>query len=219
MVYYGRVNLFHSAFFYLYFRGSMKLSLFILALLMVNPVFNLPEAKVSWVVMQGSSLTVNGSTNVNTFQCDIANYNIPDTLTCYKLQPRGAVLPLTGKLNLNIDAFDCHNKMMTSDLRKNLKSKEFPILSVKFLTINSFPDFKNPVKITGIVDIGLAGVNKKFEINYYFTADDKHQVHLKGDQKIHFSDFNLSPPSKLGGIIKAKDELLVEFKLNLKPIG
>lgn len=197
----------------------MKMYLLFLGFFWMKPVYNLPDAKISWVVMQGSSLTVNGSTNVNTFQCDIANYNLPDTLTCFKLQPRGAVLPLTGKLNLNIDAFDCHNKMMTNDLRKTLKSKEFPILSVKFLTINSFPDFKNPSKITGIVDIGLAGISKKFEINYYFTTDDKQQVHLKGDQKIHFSDFNLNPPSKLGGIIKAKDELLVEFKLNLKPIS
>jgi hypothetical protein len=197
----------------------MRVYLIVITLLLVKPVFNLPDAKVTWVVMQGSSLTVNGSTNVNTFQCDIVNYNLPDTVTCFKLQQRGAVLPMTGKLNLSIDAFDCHNKMMTSDLRKTLKAKDFPILSVKFITINSFPDFKNPTKITGIVDIGLAGVSKKFEINYYFTADDKNHVRLKGDQKIHFSDFNLNPPSKLGGIIKAKDELLVEFKLNLKPIG
>jgi hypothetical protein len=197
----------------------MRVHLVVIALLLVNPVFNLPDAKVTWVIMQGSSLTVNGSTNINTFQCDIANYDLPDTVTCFKLQQRGAVLPMTGKLNLSIDAFDCHNKMMTSDLRKTLKAKDFPILSVRFITINSFPDFKNPIKITGIVDIGLAGVSKKFEINYYFTADDKQQVHLKGDQKIHFSDFNLNPPSKLGGMIKAKDELLVVFKLNLKPIG
>jgi hypothetical protein len=197
----------------------MRVHLVVIALLLVNPVFNLPDAKVTWVIMQGSSLTVNGSTNINTFQCDIANYDLPDTVTCFKLQQRGAVLPMTGKLNLSIDAFDCHNKMMTSDLRKTLKAKDFPILSVRFITINSFPDFKNPIKITGIVDIGLAGVSKKFEINYYFTADDKQQVHLKGDQKIYFSDFNLNPPSKLGGMIKAKDELLVVFKLNLKPIG
>jgi hypothetical protein len=197
----------------------MRVHLVVIALLLVNPVFNLPDAKVTWVIMQGSSLTVNGSTNINTFQCDIANYDLPDTVTCFKLLQRGAVLPMTGKLNLSIDAFDCHNKMMTSDLRKTLKAKDFPILSVRFITINSFPDFKNPIKITGIVDIGLAGVSKKFEINYYFTADDKQQVHLKGDQKIHFSDFNLYPPSKLGGMIKAKDELLVVFKLNLKPIG
>ena len=76
-----------------------------------------------------------------------------------------------------------------------------------------------PLKITGFVDISLSGANKRFEINYLFTGDEKQDVHLKGNQKIHFSDFNLTPPSKLGGVIKANDELLVEFRLNLKPIS
>lgn len=197
----------------------MRVYLLFIGLLIIKPLFNLPDAKVSWVVMQGSSLTVNGSTNVNKFQCEIVNYNLPDTITCFKVQAKGVILPMNGKLNLSIDAFDCHNKMMTIDLRKTLKEKDFPILSIKFISINSFPDFKNPTKISGIVDIGLAGVSKKFEINYLFTLDEKQQVHLKGDQKIHFSDFNLNPPSKLGGMIKAKDELFVEFKLNLKSTG
>jgi hypothetical protein len=42
---------------------------------------------------------------------------------------------------------------------------------------------------------------------------------LKGNQSIYFSDFKLIAPSKLGGVIKAKDELHVEFKLNLKTLG
>jgi hypothetical protein len=169
--------------------------------------------------MQGSSLSVNGTTNINSFQCDINNYSLPDTLTLLRAMPKGQLLPMNGKLNLEIEAFDCHNRMMTADLRKTLKAKLYPILVVKFISINSFPDFKNPSKITGVVDISLSGVNKRFEINYLFTGDEKQDVHLKGNQKIHFSDFNLTPPSKLGGVIKANDELLVEFRLNLKPIG
>jgi hypothetical protein len=197
----------------------MHKSLILIGLLMILSGFNPPDNKAVWVVMQGSSLKVNGSTNINTFQCDINNYNLPDTITCVRSSPKGIVLPMNGRLNLSIDAFDCHNKMMTSDLRKTLKAKEFPILTVRFISINGFPDLKNPVKITGMVDIGLAGIIKRFEINYVFTADEYRLVQLKGDQKIHFSDFNLTPPSKLGGVIKAKDELLVEFRLHLKPIG
>jgi hypothetical protein len=169
--------------------------------------------------MPGSSLAVNGSTNINTFQCEITNYSLPDTLACSRTAARGQVLPMNGRLQLDIQSFDCHNKMMTNDLRKTLKAKTYPHLSIRFISINSFPDFKNPTRITGVVDIDLAGVTKRFEINYLFTVGSGQMVHLKGDRMINFSDFNLSPPSKLGGIIKAKDELSVEFKLNLKPLG
>jgi hypothetical protein len=172
----------------------------------------------TWVVMPGSSLTVNGSTNVNKFQCDIINYSLPDTITCVKAA-KTQTLPMNGKLKLDIESFDCHNRMMTSDLRKTLKYKDFPKLTIKFISINSFPNFKNPTKITGLVDIGLAGVVKRYDISYLFTVDNSNIVHLKGDRAVTFTDFNLSPPSKLGGVIKAKDELLVEFNLNLKPVS
>lgn len=197
----------------------MKKQAFAIILLLVLLGFNPPENKAVWVVMQGSSLSVNGTTNINSFQCDINNYNLPDTITLLRGQSKGQLLPMNGKLNLEIEAFDCHNRMMTADLRKTLKAKLYPILAVKFISVNGFPDFKNPSKITGIVDISLSGVNKRFEINYLFSGDEKQDVHLKGNQKIHFSDFNLTAPSKLGGVIKANDELLVEFRLNLKPIG
>ena len=191
-----------------------------LILLFVLPGFNAPDTAItSWVVMPGSSLAVNGSTNINTFQCEITNYSLPDTLVCSRTAARGQVLPMNGRLQLDIQSFDCHNKMMTNDLRKTLKAKTYPHLSIRFISINSFPDFKNPTRITGVVDIDLAGVTKRFEINYLFTVGSGQMVHLKGDRVVSFSDFNLSPPSKLGGIIKAKDELSVEFKLNLKPLG
>ncbi len=191
-----------------------------LILLFILPGFNAPDTAIAtWVVMPGSSLAVNGSTNINTFQCEITNYSLPDTLACSRVAARGQVLPMNGRVKLDIQSFDCHNKMMTNDLRKTLKAKTYPHLSIRFISINSFPDFKNPTRITGVVDIDLAGVTKRFDINYLFTVGSGQLLHLKGDRVINFSDFNLTPPSKLGGIIKAKDELSVEFKLNLKPLG
>ncbi len=190
---------------------------YIIVYLLISGYYPVDPAS-TWVVMPGSSLTVNGSTNVNKFQCDIINYSLPDTITCVKAA-KTQTLPMNGKLKLDIESFDCHNRMMTSDLRKTLKYKDFPKLTIKFISINSYPNFKNPTKITGLVDIGLAGVAKRYEISYLFTVDNSNIVHLKGDRAVTFTDFNLSPPSKLGGVIKAKDELLVEFNLNLKPVS
>lgn len=190
---------------------------YIIIYLLISGYYPVDPAS-TWVVMPGSSLTVNGSTNVNKFQCDIINYSLPDTITCVKAA-KTQTLPMNGKLKLDIESFDCHNRMMTSDLRKTLKYKDFPKLTIKFISINSYPNFKNPIKITGVVDIGLAGVAKRYEISYLFTVDNSNIVHLKGDRAVTFTDFNLSPPSKLGGVIKAKDELLVEFNLNLKPVS
>ena len=171
-----------------------------------------------WVVMPGSNIRVNGATNINSFACDVINYAFPDTLTCFKQVDKSQILPMSGRLQLDVEAFDCHNKMMTNDLRKTLQAKTYPKLIIRFISVNSFPDFKKPSRITGVVDITLSGVTKRFEIDYLFTIDNQQVLHLKGDRSVNFSDFHLTPPSKLGGIIKAKDQLGVEFVLNMKPL-
>lgn len=197
----------------------MKKNLLILIFLLFLSGFNHPNDLAAWVVLEGSSLTVKGSTNINTFHCDITNYAMPDTLSCLIKNIKGQSLTMNGRLNLNIEAFDCHNKMMTNDLRKTLKSNSFPNLTIRFLSINSFPNFEHPVAISGKIEIGLAGVTKQFDINYVFTLDKFQHVNLVGGRLINFSDFNLIPPVKLGGVIKANDALDVAFKLNLKPIA
>ena len=172
-----------------------------------------------WVVMPGSNVRVNGTTNINSFTCDILDYTFPDTLTCFKQVDKVQMLPMSGKLQLDIEAVYCHKKMMTNDLRKTLQAKTYPKLTIHFVSVNSFPDFKKPSRIIGIVDISLSGVTKRFEIDYLFTTDNQQVLHLKGDRNINFSDFNLIPPSKLGGLIKTKEQLGVSFSLNLKPLN
>jgi len=171
-----------------------------------------------WVVNQNSSLCVNGSTNINKFSCEILSYDKTDTLTLNESKSDREVA-LTGRINLSIKSFDCHNSMMTSDLRKTLKEKQFPMLHITFLSLNKLPDLASrPESITGLVNIEIAGVSKRFEVNYQITRDEQKVIHLLGSRDINFSDFNLIPPRKLGGMIKTNDRLSVDFKLNIKTI-
>jgi hypothetical protein len=75
-----------------------------------------------------------------------------------------------------------------------------------------------PEPIKGLVDIEIAGVNKRFEINYLMSKDEENVIHLLGSRDLNFSDFKLIPPRKLGGMIQTKDLLTVEFHLKMKTI-
>jgi hypothetical protein len=175
-----------------------------------------PTGKTKWVIGESSNLTVNGSTNINKFSCEIPSYDQTDTLTLIKSNKE---ITLTGNIGLKIQSFDCHNSMMTHDLRKTLKEKQFPRLYIHFLSLSEFPQpTTEPQQITGWVNIELAGINKRVEIKYKVSIDDKKVIHLLGSQDINFSDFNLVPPRKLGGMIKTNDQLNVEFHLRMKSI-
>lgn len=170
-------------------------------------------AVTRWVITNGCSLTVNGSTNVNKFSCAISNYNRPDTISVTRLpnQPLG----LIGNIQLDVQQFDCKNPIMTADLRKTLKVKEHPRLMIFFLTINNYPE-AGTKGIKGAVVIVLAGVSKRFEVDYRVVSAQNGTINLEGSRKVNFSDFNLSPPRKLGGMIRTNDELSVVFDLRMK---
>jgi hypothetical protein len=185
-------------------------------ILWISLLLLLPPQKERWLISESSNLSVNGSTNINKFACEIPAYGQTDTLTLNK--GAGNII-LSGIIGLNVQSFDCHNKMMTADLRKTLKEKEYPQLYVRFLSLDEFSDLTaKPQFITGLVNIKLAGITKRFEINYQVSVDADKVIHLLGSKEIKFSDFNLIPPRKLGAMIKTNDQLTVAFHLKIKSI-
>lgn len=174
--------------------------------------------KIKWLILKGGTLKVNGSTNINTFSCLVADNAPIDTLVCFV--NKDASVAMSGKISLDIFGFDCHNPMMTLDLRKTLKAKEYPVMKINFLSLSKLPDLKaTPDLIKGWVNIELSGVTKKFDVSYKFSIDNMKVIHLLGDRSVNFSDFNITPPRKLGGIIRANDRLDVEFSLDLKEVN
>jgi YceI-like protein len=171
-----------------------------------------------WVVKENSSLSVNGSTNINKFSCVIPAYGQVDTITISKGKDEKGIV-LSGSIDLKVNSFDCHNSGMTKQLQKTLGQKQFPLLHIRFLSLDHLPVITaKPQSITGTVDIEIAGVSKRFEINYQISEETDHGISLLGSRELNFSDFNLIPPSKLGGMIKTKDQLTVAFNLSMKTI-
>lgn len=167
-----------------------------------------------WVITKGCSLKVDGSTTVNKFSCVIPEYARPDTLSFHK---GASSIIFSGCIKLDVNHFDCHNRIMTKDLRKTLKSKKFPKLSIYFLSLSRYPiNGKNNGIIKGAVNIELAGITKRYDVDYRFIKHGTDSLTMVGTRKVNFSDFNIVPPKKIGGLVKTHNKLNVEFILNAK---
>lgn len=178
--------------------------------------------KVRWVVQKTSTLSIEGHTNVNRFSCSVNEYTEPDTITCLNTlspnDPQG--IPLRGILRIQIEDFDCHNRVMTGEFKKTLKYKQYPQLKVCFINLEKMPFAGNNTgTIKGNVDIELAGVIRRFEIDYAFCRTDASELKLIGTRCFRFTDFQMEPPRKMGGIIRVNDELNVQFILYLKQMN
>jgi len=174
------------------------------------------KTPIRWEVQKNSTIRVDGESNINSFRCDIEAYYQADTIFCYDGGGISDAVKLKGSLKIDLFNFDCHSRMITSDMRKTLKADAYPKLVIHFMSLDRLPVFDGNTDIMkGWVNIELAGVTKKFEILYSFIKTGSSPILLNGGRTFHFSDFNLTPPRKLGGMIRIKDEFSVHFRLNL----
>lgn len=106
------------------------------------------------------------------------------------------------KSEISMSNFECGNKIMNKDLKTTVKATKFP---------------KSTVTITNIKPFGT---NYKCSLNFRIT--DKtlsyHNMVLKSTKEslegvvsVKFSDIALEPPTKMGGIIKVKDDFVIHF--------
>ena len=174
---------------------------------------------VKWAVEKSSTLRVEGSSNVNTFRCDMQGYYQTDTITGFEEGVSSKPVRLRGAIVVDVFKFDCHQRMITNDLRKTLKADQYPRMTIRFLSLERMPEFiGNTELLKGLVEIELAGTKKKFDILYSFVKPGGKTILLNGGRTFTFSDFKLSPPKKLAGMIQIRDKFDVNFRLTLTPL-
>src|SRR6476620_5169023 len=164
-----------------------------------------------WVVEKSSSLNIQGETNINSFECDVTEYLRPDTLVYLKNDATKKLCFTNSCLTIDVRRFDCHNKFITEDFRNAVKADENPSLKILFITIEQFSSNCNNQVVKGIVDIELAHVVKRSEINYTVKTLPGNRIQMNGSHIFSFPDFNLKAPKKLAGLIRTKDQIKVNF--------
>jgi hypothetical protein len=189
-------------------------------LLMILPIYmsqsqpNPYHAAKQWKILPSSYIQINGKSNVNTFGCKAIG-QFKTTPLAWLPQNNGQ-LQLKGSIVLAVNALDCNHKILNQDLRKTLKADTHPLLNIQFLNLERVPDIEGGVDyISGKVQIELAGTKKTVDIRYTISPT-ANGLKLEGSRAFCFQDFQLSPPQKVGGLIKVKDQFDVSFALYLQ---
>lgn len=189
---------------------------FLLAFTFLLSIVNPSQTRESYkfTVLSASSLAINGSSNVNKFNCRL-DKNIGIKELVVNSSASGKV-DLKGRLKVKVNDIDCRRRMMNRDFRRTLKSEQYPDLVISFQSFDKNPFNASSAAIKGRVIIELAGVKKDFVIDMQVKKTGSDTFQIKGNRLFQFIDFNLTPPDKLGGLIKVKDAFDVSFELMLK---
>lgn len=188
----------------------------LLSILISTMFFNHNTVVVEkWVIERSSNLCIEGRSNVAAFQCDVIEYLKADTISFYKDESQQLQINTRGGLTISVNKIDCHQRFITNDLRKTLKADKIPDLKIELLSVGNFLQFPGR-DVKGVVLISLAGTDRKMEVSYTVETGIKNIIKLHGKRDVLFSDFGLTPPSKLAGLVKVEDRLNIRFLLVLR---
>lgn len=173
---------------------------------------------VAWVIEPSSSLTINGASNVTRFTCGLESYGFTDTLRLVR-RTASQIEFSPNKISVPVAGFDCAHKLITSDFQETLQASEYPQIGISFLSLRLVPSDRTDVSMyEGQVVIELSGKKREFTILFDFWEQSYAQYNLMGHKKLHFTDFELTPPTKMMGLVKVDDELSIDFDLVIRPL-
>ena len=105
-------------------------------------------------------------------------------------------------------------KAITKDFMESIQTEKYPNVIIQFVSFEREPTYATTEKqFNGTLNITLADVNVPCKVHCGIVLDHQGLIHLKGKHTFKFSDFGLKPPTKMGGVIKVKQNIEVAFHL------
>jgi len=135
----------------------------------------------------------------------VGEYNCSNMLTYRDTIYLNSNVKNSLKSEISMSNFGCGNRIMDKDLKTTVKATKFPKSTV---TITNIKPFGTNYKCT----LNFRITDKTLSYQNLLLKNTKES--LEGSVAVNFSDIALEPPTKMGGIIKVKDEFVIHFNLH-----
>jgi hypothetical protein len=171
------------------------------------------NAEEHWVVKSESQITIQGSTNIGGYSCSLEKVYSNEPLIYTQIADDLQFRP--NRLALPVKEFECNNFLIDNDFQELLKAKEHKNIFVEMLELEN-PEGAANGKVFGKVKITIMNSEKVYRIPFQAKDSNNKNFTLTGKVNLVFSDFNLVPPKRFGGMIKIDETIAVNFKLKLQ---
>jgi len=168
---------------------------FFLLLGSARPISFSPDPNT--IIINQIKIEILGNSTVGKYKCDCP-HTFRDTIYLNSTTKNSL------KSDISTNDFDCGNRIMNKDLKTTIKVTKFPKSTVHISDIKpSGTNYRCSLKLK-ITDKTLSYSNLELKNTKEF---------LEGNVAVKFSDLALEPPTKMGGVIKVKNEFVIHFLL------
>jgi len=201
-------------------------SLAALAILLVLCGFRFGSDQVfvdySYTIEDGSTLSIEGTSNINSFEC-ICKDNIPAKTTKLQLLSPTSFRFQNTSISLRTKALDCDNNKMNSDLCDALKADDYPniVIQIHDATVvrGSLDDAVNGADLRMQASMVITDVSKKVTLDVQAKKVGPGRYRFLCAKKLKMTDFNIDPPTALFGLIRVRDEIVVNIDITARVNG
>jgi len=161
-------------------------------------------------VLPSSELTIIGDSNIAAFQCEFDNSYLDDSQSISYSQNGNKINFSGAVLILNNKGFDCGSKGINRDFHDLLRSDDHPriLLDLKEVILSS--------STTGTARVGITIAGKERFYEVPVTIKSGVIAEFRGNLRLNIKDYGLEAPKKLFGMIVVKDEIDIQFNLQVK---
>lgn len=203
--------------------------------LLATPALSAGEV-TQFVAGSASRLVLLGSSNVTDWRCSGATLdgrmevaaplaqinNVIDRIEdgdVARLDPRAASFPQPKfRLRVPVDSLRCGNRRMERDMFEALRADAHPTIDFQFQGLvggveHDIDERRYRAVVSGVLT--LAGARRTVKVPVEAERLSRDCFRLKARLPLRMTDFNITPPTALFGVVKAKNELVVDFELVL----
>lgn len=172
-------------------------------------------------LLPGSAVFLEGRTNVHPYRCRgtevAATVRMADVERAGSLEGTGeGAIPQVGPIEVSVPvaALRCGNGRMERDLQRALRASEHPAILFRLADYHLRPDPARPDRfiVEARGELEVAGVARSIVLPVEGTTEPG-EVRIGGGQEVRMTDFGVTPPTALLGVIRAADR--VDFRFDL----
>ncbi|MFM8177556.1 MAG: YceI family protein [Candidatus Kapaibacterium sp.] len=173
---------------------------------------------VVYSIENGSSLSISGTSNVNTFSCLCAETFKRQVLEIRRDDSTRQIRFRNAVLKLPTESMDCNNSRMNSDLCDALKASRYQYIVVELQQIRLRPGATDAASnewfdVVAMATLTITDVCKPIVMDVRGIRLSADRYRFVCSKNVRMTDFNVSPPTALFGLIKVNDDIRINLDI------
>ncbi|HBE40712.1 MAG TPA: hypothetical protein DDW27_05830 [Bacteroidales bacterium] len=122
-------------------------------------------------------------------------------------------------IKVRVKDFKSTSLFVSRDFLNLMKADEFPYLEIAILQNRGIVYHPDGIYLLKDVSITVAGVSRKYDIVCRIDNIDNECQILNGTLRLKLTDLKIDPPVKLSGLVKVRNEIIVNFGFCIRNTG